>query len=497
MILDRAYRYNARSQKMKQFFRSLICGSCAALIGITSISSAFAAENNQSFQITFNNEANNSAIKHVYLVLKGSINGKPCFMKISKLASSNDPTVSQCVPVTAATKPVDYAYDAVKGASFRVPPLSSGRMYVSINKPLSMHINPDATVAEPSVYDTNLTSNPDYNTMFDKVEFTYNPDGSTFFNPTAVDFLSLPISVAQDKNVYGLTTDRATAFSEIQHTFDDEIATKEYQRLLIKNNNVLLRILAPGRDSNSFAGNYLDSYIDWLFNTYYFSVDGKTATHTLSLQLAEASGVVPDKPRVLSDQEGVFSGFVKMVGNEKSLVLANSLGDTVTIKRSSLTSNSLFMAAVGNIDVKISDQTHTRIAAQIQDPSKLNDALTRLSNGYKAVAIKFITSAWAVGLLPVPNGDVLDQQYIRGKIGTDVKTIYTERAPLPADLLNRGPWYQLYGKAIHLLTPHLYAFPYDDVFGLDGTNAENDTYPAVVTLNDMSGSAVSPPAAIS
>ncbi len=472
----------ARLQKMKRVLRSL---ACAALIA--SISSAFATGSNRSFQITFNNQANNAAIKHVYLVMKGSIADKPCFMKIAKLTSPNDPTVSRCVPVTAATKPADFAYDAVNNVSFRVPPLSSGRMYVSINKPLSMHINPNGSVAEPSVYDTNPTSNPDYYTMFDKVEFTYNPDGSTFFNPTAVDFLSLPISVAQKNDVYGLTTDRATAFAAIQHTFDEEIGTKEYQRLLIKNNNVLLRILAPGRESNSFAGNYLDPYIDWLFNTYYFSADGKTASHTLSVQLVEASGV-------LSDQEGIFSGFVKMVTDkkgqtEKSLVLTNSLGDTITIRRSSLTSNSLFMAAIGNIDVTISDQTKARIAAQTQDPDQSEAAL---SDGYKAVVVKYITSAWAAGLLPVPNGDVLDQPYIRGKIGTDVKTIYTERAPLPAELLNRSPWYQLYGKAIHLLTPHLYAFPYDDVLGLDGTNAKGDAFPAVVTLHSMAGSVVPP-----
>ncbi len=465
---------------MKHLIHALLI-SCIILL--TNVSSAQADQPSRSFKITFLNQANNNTIKHVYLVLKGSINNKPCFIKINNLISPDDQTVSQCVPVTTSTHPVDYAFDAVNNVTFRVPPLSSGRMYISINKPLIMHINSDATVAEPSVYDSNPTSNPDYHTMFDKIEFTYNPDGSTYFNPTAVDFLSLPISIAQNKNVFGLEADRKTAFTQIEHTFAEEISTKEYQQhLLIQDGNVLLRILAPGRDDNSFDKDYLNPYIDWLFNDYYYSSDGKTANHTLSLQLAEASAVVPGKPRVLSDEEGVFTGFVKTVNNQKALVLTNSLGDVITINRSDFTSDSLFMAAIANIDVKLGTAIRQRIAEQAE--------LDALSNGYKAVAVKFITSAWAVGLLPTPNGDVIDQQYIRNKIGTDVENIYTEHATLSPSLDNRGPWYQLYGKAIHRLTPHLYAFPYDDVFGLDGTNAENDSYPATVTLHSMAGSVV-------
>ncbi len=436
----------------------------------------------RSFNITFNNQANNKNIQHVYIVIKGTVNGKTCFIRIKKISAPGDQTISACEPVTAATKPSDYAFDAVNNVSFRVPPLSSGRMYVSINKPLIMHINKDASVAEPSVYDSNPTSNPDYKTLFDKVEFTYNPDGSTYFNPTAVDFLSLPISVAQQNNVFGLTTNRETAFANIRQTFNEEYGTTEYQqRLIIKDNNVILRILAPGRESGSFNPKYLDPYIDWLFNDYYFSPDGRTANHTLTLQLVEASGVLPGKPRVLSNDEGKFTGFVKNIGNEKAFVFTNILGDSITIKRSSFTSNGLFMAAMGNIDVTIGPIVRGRIAGS-------KDALPNLINGYKAVIVKFISSAWAVGLLPTPNGDVIDQNYIRQKIGTDVKNIYQERASLPAALQNRGPWYHLYGKAIHLLTPHLYAFPYDDVLGLDGTNALNDSYPAVVTLHGMENS---------
>jgi len=472
---------------MKRVFYALLGIACVIFMGGMSISLVYAEPTNnvsgRSFKITFNNQANNKNIKHVYLVLKGSIGGKSCFIKISP----SDKAVSPCIPVTASIKPVDYAFDAVNNVTFRVPPLSSGRMYVSINKPLVMHINADGTVAEPSVYDSNPISNPDYKTMFDKVEFTYNENGSTFFNPTAVDFLSLPISVAQNKNVFGLTTDRETAFSQIQRTFDEEFPTREYQRLFKKDNNVVLRILAPGRESNFFDGKYMDPYIDWLFNEYYYSNDGKTAAHTLSIQLVETSGVIPGKPRILTEEEGKFKGFVKTVDHEKVLVLTNILGDIINIKRSSFTSNSLFMAAMDNIEVKVSDQVRNRIAAQIKDPTQAINALT---NGYKAVTVKFITSAWAVGLLPIPNGDVIDQQYIRDKIGTDVRQIYAERFALPPSLKNRGPWFQLYGKAIHLLTPHLYAFPYDDVLGLDGTNAENDAFPAVVTLHSMANTVV-------
>lgn len=436
----------------------------------------------RSFNITFNNQAQD--VQHVYLLLKGSIQGKPCFIRIKKLAHPNDQTISPCEPINASTQPINYAFDAINNVSFRVAPLSSARMYVSVNKPLIMHINKDGSVAEPSVYDSNPASNPDYKTLFDKVEFTYDTNGNTYFNPTAVDFISLPISITQHNNTFGLTTDRETAFASIQHTFNEELNSQEYQRLIIKDNNTLLRILAPGRESHSFNGNYLNPYIDWLFNDYYASKNG-VPNHTLTLQLVEASGVVPGKPRILSENEGKFTGFVKGADFE----FKNVLGDTIIINRSSFTSNSLFMAAMGNINVSISPTTQSRIAAGIKDPNQQKQAINNLSNGYKAVAVKFISSAWAVGLLPTPSGDVIDQNYIRQKIGTDVNHIYQQRAVLPTNLQNQGPWYQLYGKAIHLLTPHLYAFPYDDVLGLDGTNASNDSYPAVVTLHGMNHTA--------
>jgi hypothetical protein len=459
------------------------------LISLITFSTAKAAS---SLKITFNNQANNPAIKHVYIVLKGNVNNKPCFIKINPLHSPDDPAISQCMPITAATKPADFAFDAVNTTTFRMAPLSSGRMYVSINKPLIMHINPDLSIAEPSVYDSNPVSNPDYKTMFDKIELTYNPDGATFINPTAVDFLSLPLSIAQDDKLYGLTTDRQTAFTQIENTFGEEISTTEYRKLIIRDGNIILRILAPGRDSASFNDKYMDDYINWLFDEYYFN-----ALHTLTLQLVESGAVILGEPNILTPEEGQFTGFVKTLSNgEKGFVFTNSLGDTITIPRSGFTSNGLFMAAMDNITVTLGDATKARIAAIISGikPPRpdAKAAENALRANYHAVAVKYIVSAWAVGLLPVPNGDAINEDYIRGKIGTDVKTIYTERAPLRDDLLNRGPWYQLYGKAIHLLTPHLYAFPYDDVLGLDGTNGANDSFPVTITLNSMAGSAVPP-----
>lgn len=457
---------------------------CILLFSLSSISFA------KSFNIIFNNESNNSRVKHVYLVIKGEVNGRTCFIRITKLANPNDSLVSPCETVTTLTKPSDYAFDAVANVSFRVPPLSSGRMYISINKPLIMHINNNATVAEPSVSDSNLSSNPDYKTLFDKVEFTYNENGKTFFNPTAVDFVSLPISISQHNHVFGLTSDRETVLLKMQETFKEELNTHEYQHLIIKDNNLILRILAPGHDRHIFDENYLTPYIDWLFNDYYFSRNGYTANHILSLQLVEASGVIPQKPRILTLDEGIFRGFVKFNNNEKAFVLSNILGDTITIKRSSFTSNGLFSAAMGEITVDISPKVRERIARLLDDPSQFEATVTRLMNGYKAVAVKYISSAWAVGLLPAPNDETIDQNYIRHQIGTDPHNIYKERFTLPATLQNRGPWYQLYGKALHLLTSHLYAFPYDDVLGLDGTNAENDSYPATVTLHSLTNTEV-------
>jgi hypothetical protein len=75
--------------------------------------------------------------------------------------------------------------------AFMFPQLDSGRLYISLGKPVYLHINDGDLIGmrEPSTNDWN---DPNYKTIFDKFEWTYDDKG-LHANTTCVDFFGLPL----------------------------------------------------------------------------------------------------------------------------------------------------------------------------------------------------------------------------------------------------------------------------------------------------------------
>jgi hypothetical protein len=401
------------------------------------------------FPMTIVNNTNNPAIKKIYILVKGN---NPITRNQCCVAFRQDGSVGTYVDLTAGTDTKAYSYDYTffKDGVMHLPNIESGRIYISINTPLTMPIVLDAnkrySTADP---DPQNTTDPSYDVFFDKVEFTYMGN-DTWTNPTAVDFFALPISIAQDGKTFGLTVARKQVIDTVTKAFN-EAPDKSWLKLIVKNSQgTVLRILAPGRDNTTkfFDPNYLNqpsySYIDDVWNYY--------RNNSIVIDCTELRNN-PNAPR-LGDY--MFTGKVE---GDNFIFTNNSKDHTVVLGNRSqdpTLSNSFFRGAQGVFEAQ--------------------------NNTPKAIIVRSLSAAWCVGLLPTENGAIVNRKYFLDRQGQ----FYKRNPRLSSQSLDKGPFYNLYGKAIHELSRSIYTWSYDDAFGYDGTNGSTASKPATLTIWDMS-----------
>ena len=393
------------------------------------------------FSVKVVNNANNPRIQDLYVVVKGTNpkTKKQCFVKFKADGSG---AVGVLEDITQKTDSTTYAvpYNQLKNNTMRLPNIISGRIYLSLNNKLIMKIvgkAPNLGIAEPSPYNK---SDPNYQFFYDKIELTYTGN-NTVINPTAVDFIALPISVKQNNKTYGMTKARSAIFSSIQASFNKAF-NKAWQKLLEKNaQGTILRILAAGRNDNYFDKNYLNgqayNYITDLWKYY--------GNHSIAIDCSELKKILPNL------KSYTFTG--KVVNNV--FVFSNGT-KSQDVKLTRPTSNQFFLASQGTFEAK--------------------------NNTPKAIIVRDFTAAWSVGLLPAADDTVLSKKYFTA----NKANYYKVNKYLSPKGQKSGPWYNLYAKAIHEQSKNDYAWPFDDILGLDGTNSATDRYPATLTLGNMS-----------
>lgn len=425
------------------------------------------------FPVEFVNNSQIANDNEIYIITKGlDDNGDSCFIEINSNGIS-------CKPVNVNTKSSDFSYklsDLKKDTDTAVvffPYLASGRIYISIGKPMDFQIKKEGNKSVVVDADGFKPRDVNYYTLYDKVEFSYVPPnaeglgGGTWMNPTAVDFFSLPLRIEQEgSEVYqatGISISRNDLIKQVKSIFktEDHTSTQEWNKLFLNYNKTLLRLMAPGKamipgipGTNPMDQNYLAnkefSFIDHLWNYY--------RTNTLLIDTSEIQ-----KFYKLDDY--IFIG--KVEGND--FVFTNR-GDPQNKIHLPKPDNSIpwFAGAIGVFDAE--------------------------NNTPKAVIVRQLTSAFDVGLLPMPGGTIADRNYFDQQ-RKDGK--YYTKNPLLPDT-DTGPWFDLYSMSLHSLGEEqpIYTFAYDDALGQDGTL--HDPHPlnvskAVITIGDMSGTTIPDP----
>lgn len=186
-----------------------------------------------------------------------------------------------------------------------IPPISGGRIFVSIGAPLTFVLNPGPALVEPSV--TN-SADPNINTQWDFCELTFeynstNASKTLYANITYVDFLSIPISLALENSsgaVSTVTGMKASGLDTvctnlIAQTAIDKVAG--WSNLIVKQNGENLRVLSPnsslGNRPTDFA-NYWEPYVSQVWQKY-------TAPNGSTLAINSFDGSIKTTGTVNSD----------------------------------------------------------------------------------------------------------------------------------------------------------------------------------------------------
>ncbi len=210
----------------------------------------------------------------IYITILGN---NPATGALSWVSSNGTVTSAQLADNTASnaftgpggkTYP-NYAFTLAQSKELILPPLSAGRIYVSLGSPMYMSIV--STPNGPGYAGPNAQNptDPNNNTHYDWYEFTYSNSGGIFINTTQVNQFGLPLLL----DVWGAggTFHKQTGITESIAQIDQEFAAQT-PAVFHVTPITSYRIFAPSNSANFAAGaangNYFDSYVSSVWSYY-------------------------------------------------------------------------------------------------------------------------------------------------------------------------------------------------------------------------------------
>lgn len=152
------------------------------------------------------------------------------------------------------------------GAStVRVPKNFSGRIYFSYSKKIDFRLTPDGLV-QPAPWSP---SDPNYDTLLDWSELTYN-DAGLFLNSSQVDMFAIPHTVS----VTSSSGQRKSTGTPVTGGRDNVINglrnAPGWSGTVVNSGDTVLRVLSPGKAAGAgkFSPTYLDGYITSAWDAY-------------------------------------------------------------------------------------------------------------------------------------------------------------------------------------------------------------------------------------
>lgn len=457
--------------------------------------------------IEIKNDTKIATDDHIYVIAIAKTDEKTprqCLINF-KTGTCSVVTNNKDVEDLSKTKLSDLEKDGNGNRIFHATHVQSGRIYFSINQPLNLYFDKNTnTIPDPDGF---KTRDPNYYTLYDKVEFSF-VDAGVWFNPTAVDFFSLPIEISDTSSVTakdaGLADSRIAIFNKAHEIFAaaDKTSNHEWSNLFLHYNGHDIRLMSPGKAMIEVPGQANNPFKNTAFSEHYLANQAKFGfnylgslwtyykTHDIKIDVKELEGQRDNQGRTLpvACDNGAFTLnsyiFTGKVDSSDNFAFSNS--DGCTVKLSNPQSISFFAGAVGTFDAP--------------------------NNTPKAIIVREITSAFDVGLLPAPDNTVLglskdiespagSGEHIPNMDNYFIKNLhaanYYKDNPLNTTT-GTGPWYDLYSEALHSYGHNhpIYTFAYDDTLGQDGTIHEGTgTNPGkvTVTLHDLTGTVIPDP----
>ncbi len=481
---------------------------CAlGLVGVLSMSmTAFAANTCQGGGISMSfdiSKTNNASItnENTYIVVLGT---NPATKKRAYVQFNSNKELGKLVDITNTgmngkdyALPLSVVASGGSMASVCLPKLSSGRIYLSFGNPLDMPTENDLSPRHPDVNNPTTTTN---GTLFDKIEFTYLPEGISYINPTGVDFLAIPYAIKQAGFEYGHSGNLESVIHNMKtivcksaglNVTSTQCTQKwkesEWSSLVVYNEqneqNELLRVDAPGRAGNKF-NTYFSGYLTDLSKYYSSSTNRSIKVDLRELNKGIWSGsFTPNTQTLVFKRDGgssseTVSYVLRDIANEDEIAKNPKAGKIYT-------SNSIFMGAQapfgGNA---ISDTISRDLTSAI-----VSGMLMRTEGAFDGK--DFFDAEGNPVFKNKEQMQTLTEFYFNNVDGSvDYNTNQCGNS-------KDAPCINVYSEAVHALTTdgnidhpqasfhNSYAFAYDDFLGMDGTNVQSDKEPATIVIGDM------------
>ena len=256
--------------------------------------------------LTIVNETGNYANKNVYFLLYGQgVAPDNKWYHVVDAAGK----MKLCTP-TGNKYSADYNFNLSKVSTIQIPTMRAARLYISFNKKVLLLVN-DEGIPSPVKANNSHASNVNYNTIWDFVEWTYNPaypKGSGWNgNITNVDATNIAMQfniVGSDETgkplnlTSGMIPGQYSAFrASLQ-------GNPDFKNLILPNTQ---RVLSPADgifehaspSGPVFSSTYLDAYINQVWTKY--ATDSLTVETNL---FGDWAGQVQNGLMVFTQQNG-------------------------------------------------------------------------------------------------------------------------------------------------------------------------------------------------
>ncbi|KIY02316.1 uncharacterized protein Z520_02454 [Fonsecaea multimorphosa CBS 102226] len=258
-------------QRLHRFFRRVSSGGSSAGPQAQVAIAESAQASGPSLQIALQNQTTSSTV-YAYITGQAIDRGNALF-----LLSADGQTPFYPTSPGAIGSPIPQNCAIALGApgntvTVTIPHVAGGRIWFSIDAPLTFLLNPGPALVEPSV--TN-PSDPNANTNWGFAEFTFNSD-QLYANISYVDFVGPPIALTlttqsgATQHVSGMPAnglDTVCNGLRAQQAADG----KGWDQLIVTHNGQNLRALSPNQGmvtNPSLFANYFDAYVNQVWQKF-------------------------------------------------------------------------------------------------------------------------------------------------------------------------------------------------------------------------------------
>jgi hypothetical protein len=218
-----------------------------------------------------------------------------------------------------------------------IPQIAGGRVWFSINKPITFLLNPGPALVEPSVSNP---SDPNIALMWDFCEFTFN-SSQLYADISYVDFVSIPIGISltdTSGNVQTVTGMPSTGLATVCSGLiaQNAVDGAGWNQLIVTSGGSNLRALSPNNgivmNSSLFSG-YFQPYVNQVWSQYAsetLTVDTQASWGSVTGQVSggvlDFSGLVsyaqPAAADIFSCSTGPFANTAGEIGAVSARICA-------------------------------------------------------------------------------------------------------------------------------------------------------------------------------